>query len=70
MHNKPLHHLYNILEEMREEFEKIASVTARHVRPTLLLRWVDAHFAKKVQNDLFQTLNASKPFSGSRKTEW
>ena len=28
------------------------------------------HFAKKVQSGLFQTFNASKPFSGSWKTEY
>jgi len=27
------------------------------------------HFAKKVQSDLFQTFNASNPFSGSWKIE-
>jgi len=28
------------------------------------------HFAKKVLSDLFQRLNASKPFSGSWKTKY
>ncbi len=53
MHNESLHHLYNILEETREEFNKIASVTGRHVRPFIHLQRYMLHFAWRVKSDLF-----------------
>src|SRR5260370_3071665 len=45
MQNASLHHLYKTLEEIREEFNKIASRTGRHVRPLTHLQRYILHFA-------------------------
>jgi hypothetical protein len=58
------HHLYSFLEGRRKGFNKIASVTGRHVRPLLLLCLEDASFCKSAS---FLVLKASKHFLGSWK---
>jgi hypothetical protein len=56
---------HKLFKRLRKSFNKIISVTSRHVRPFISLAEKMLQFAKKIRNASFLVLKVAKLFPGS-----